>query len=96
MEVSVTIQTTLDELVLLESRINSNQDTVDDYRKLDAFLSKFLPKNYFLTLIQAEGIASFVHLELYRRNPPPGDPVRVGRVKGTSLGLIAFLKSQIR
>jgi hypothetical protein len=96
MDVPVNVQITLEDLLLLESRINSNKDTIDDYKTLDSYVSKVLPKNYFLTLIQNEGMVSFESLEVFRRNPPPGDPVKVGRVKGTLLGLITFLKTQIK
>lgn len=96
MDVPVNLQITLEDLISLENKIIQNKDSIDDYKKIDSFLSKWLPPNYFLNVLQREGITSFLNLELFRRNPPTEDPVKVGKIRGTILGLLNFLKNQVK
>ncbi len=96
MEAPVNLQITSEELMILESKIIQNKDTIEDYQKIDSFLSKWLPRDYFLNILQKEGITTFLNLELYRKNPPPGDPLKEGRIRGTLLGLLGFLKNQVK
>jgi|GEM_PF-4763208 hypothetical protein len=88
---------TLGELILLENRINNKQETIEDYRTIDSFLSSSgLPDNYFMSVLNKENIFELETLYQFRKNPPePKDPVREGRIRGTLIGLITFLKNQL-
>jgi hypothetical protein len=88
---------TMSELNSMESRVNAKQETIEDYKKIDSFLTKVgLPVNYLLLLLNKEGFYDFNSLHQYRNAPPvPRDYLKEGRITGLLTGLISYLKDKL-
>lgn len=85
------------DLNTLENKFNSNEETIEDYIKLDYFLTKMgLPDKFLLSITNKDGLYTYEDLFRFRKSKSePPNPVKEGKIGGTFTGLISFIKDRL-
>ena len=100
---------TLETVKLIKQRVNSNTETIDDYKAIDLCLSIFLDngdEHFLLTQLKKLPqdnysfivcLCNYENLEKFRKNYDVKDDFYLlkGLVKGTITGLLGFIEDRI-
>jgi hypothetical protein len=84
----------LKNLTDLENKISENKATADDYEEIDFFISSIGgDKNYLKNVILQNGFRDFYQYVSEKSENKEGRLVQLGKIHGTVLGAISFLKT---
>jgi hypothetical protein len=86
----------IDALLGIKNRIESKSETIDDYKKLDYFLSSVGLSNFILNNIKEKGFTSYQnYIDTRKSNNPSKDLISESYVYGVIIECLNILMRQI-